>query len=373
MHTEKNNRRDFIKKTAFAGASIAITSGLAACTGNHRQDDTLNLPGTVRKDESLKSTLIVPKNKGLQITGAFLDEISHDIPHQNWGEAEWDLDFQYMKAIGIDTVIMIRSGYKKFITYPSRYLLEKGCYMPSVDLVDLFLRLAEKHGMKFYFGLYDSGHYWATGDMSHEIEDNRYVIDEVWKNYGEKYKSFGGWYVSGEISRATKGAIGAFHAMGKQCKEVSGGLPTFISPWIDGKKAVAASGTSLSKEEAVSVQQHEREWDEIFSGIHEVVDAVAFQDGHIDYNELDAFFEVNKKLADRYGMECWTNAETFDRDMPIKFLPIKFDKLRLKLEAAKRANYVKAITFEFSHFMSPQSAYIQAGHLYNRYREYFNL
>ncbi|MEL6853217.1 MAG: DUF4434 domain-containing protein, partial [Bacteroidota bacterium] len=30
----------------------------------------------------------------------------------------------------------------------------------------------------------------------------------------------------------------------------------------------------------------------------------------------------------------------------------------------------KAITFEFSHFMSPQSAYPQAGHLYNRYQAY---
>jgi len=86
-----------------------------------------------------------------------------------------------------------------------------------------------------------------------------------------------------------------FQRMGKQCKEVSGGLPTFISPWIDGKKAVAASGSSLSKEEAISVQQHEKEWNEIFAGIHEVVDACAFQDGHIDYDELDAFFEVNKK------------------------------------------------------------------------------
>jgi hypothetical protein len=56
--------------------------------------------------------------------------------------------------------------------------------------------------------------------------------------------------------------------------------------------------------------------------------------------------------------------------MPIKFLPIKFDKLRLKLEAAAKAGYDKAITFEFSHFMSPQSAYLQAGHLYNRYREH---
>ena len=79
-----------------------------------------------------------------------------------------------------------------------------------------------------------------------------------------------------------------------------------------------------------------------------MVDACAFQDGHIDYDELDAFFTVNKKLADKYGMQCWTNAESFDRDMPIKFLPIKFDKLRMKLEAAARQKYDKAITFEFS-------------------------
>ncbi len=203
-------------------------------------------------------------------------------------------------------------------------------------------------------------------------EDNKYVIDEVWENYGSKYKSFGGWYISGEISRATKGAIGAFHALGKQCKDISNGLPTFISPWIDGKKAIMGT-TKMTKEDAVSVQQHEKEWDEIFDGIHEVVDACAFQDGHIDYDELDAFFSVNKKLADKYGMQCWTNAESFDRDMPIRFLPIKFDKLRMKLEAAKRAGYDKAITFEFSHFMSPQSAYLQAGHLYDRYKEYFEI
>ena len=82
---------------------------------------------------------------------------------------------------------------------------------------------------------------------------------------------------------------------------------------------------------------------------------------------------MNKKLTALYGMQYWTNAESFDREMPIKFLPIKFDKLRMKLEAAKRANYDKAITFEFSHFMSLQSAYSQVGNLYNRYREYFNL
>jgi len=363
-----NNRREFLRKAAAAGAAGVVIPALASCSGNNTEKSS-----TVAEEVTGAVPFIVPSGKALKITGTFLDEISHDIPHQNWGEKEWDQDFGYMKAIGIDSVFMIRSGYRKFITYPSGYLIGKGCYKPSTDLLDMFLRLAEKHGMKFFFGLYDSGKYWDTGDLTWEIEDNKYVIDEVWQNYGTKYKSFAGWYVSGEISRRTKGAVPAFRAMGQQCKDVSGGLPTFISPWIDGKKAVAAAGGKISKEDAVSVQQHEEEWGEIFAGISGVVDAVAFQDGHIDYNELDAFFEVNKRLADKHGMQCWTNAETFDRDMPIKFLPIKFDKLRLKLEAAKRAGYDKAITFEFPHFMSPQSSYLQAGHLYRRYREYFGI
>ena len=354
------DRRSFLKTAAAATTAAACTPLFSSCSESPLFKDSDPDP------------LIVPKGNALRITGTFLDEISHDIPHQNWGPKEWEADFRNMKAIGIDTVIMIRSGYRKFITWPSKYLLGKGCYMPSLDLLELFLSLADKYEMKFYFGLYDTGKYWDTGDMRAEMEANKFVIDEVWQHYGH-HKSFQGWYISTEISRATKGAVECFYTIGKMCKDVSGGLPTFISPWIDGKKAVSAAGGTLSKEDAVSVEQHEREWDEIFSGIHEVVDACAFQDGHIDYDELDAFFSVNKKLADRYGMQCWTNAETFDRDMPIKFLPIKFDKLRMKLEAAKRCGYDKAITFEFSHFMSPQSSYLQAGHLYNRYKDYFNI
>lgn len=304
------------------------------------------------------------------ITATFIDEISHDIPHQNWGAKEWEQDFKYMKQAGIDTVIVIRCGYRKFITYPSEYLIKThGCFHPPTDLIELFLSLADKYEMNFYFGLYDSGIYWDTGNLTHEIEDNQFVIEEVWNRYGH-HPSFKGWYVSMEISRKTIGATEAFRTLGLQCKQISNGLPTFISPWIDGKKAVLAASSDLTKRDALSVQEHEKEWREIFSGMQGAIDAVAFQDGHIDYNELDIFFKVNKKLADEFGMQCWTNAETFDRDMPIKFLPIKFEKLKLKLEAAARNGFDKAITFEFSHFMSPQSSYVQAHHLYNRYQEY---
>ena len=228
-----NSRRDFLKQVSVTGAAFAAGSLASCAAGNDSGSDMVK-----QSSNNIESKLIVPKAQGLKITGAFLDEISHDIPHQNWGEKEWDQDFAYMKAIGIDTVIVIRSGYRKFITYPSEYLMKKfGCYMPSVDLIDMFLRLSDKYGMKFYFGLYDSGKYWDTGDLTWEIESNKYVIEEVWKKYGH-YKSFQGWYLSQEISRQTKGAISAFSSLGKQCKDVSGGLRSMN---VNGRKFLMES------------------------------------------------------------------------------------------------------------------------------------
>lgn len=365
------NRRGFLKKIALGASALALPAGALAVDDKTAAAAVAASPGGASLTGGYPT--VTPRGLGLPITGTFLDEISYDIPHQNWGEAEWDADFRHMKSCGIKDVILIRCGLRKFTAYPSEYLMKKhNAYMPHVDLVDMFLRLAERHGMKFWFGTYDLGGLVPDKDISIMTEDNLHVIEEAWKRYGH-YPAFGGWYLSCEISRATKGAIESFVKMGKLCKDLSGGLPTFISPFMDGKKAVLSSDNTLTKEDAVSVQEHEKEWNEIFDGIHEVVDACAFQDGHIDYDELDAFFEVNKKLADKYGIKCWTNAETFDRDMPIRFFPIKFEKLRMKLEAAKRAGYDKAITFEFSHFMSPQSAYLQACNLYNRYLEYMGI
>ena len=154
-----SSRRNFIKQLSVSSAALAAGS-LSACTAREQ----------AHEQEQLTNPLIVPKAQGLKITGTFLDEISHDIVHQNWGEQEWDRDFAHMKAIGIDTVIVIRSGYRKFITYPSDYLMKTfGCYMPSVDLIDMYLRLADKYDMKFYFGLYDSGKYWDTGDSRQSV------------------------------------------------------------------------------------------------------------------------------------------------------------------------------------------------------------
>ena len=309
----------------------------------------------------------------MKLTGTFIDEISHDIPHQNWGAAEWERDFVTMKSMGIDTGILIRCGYQRWLTYPSDVLLarERG-YRPPVDLVDLFLTLAEKHGLAFYLGTYDSGNYWHRGEVSRELDLNLAVVDEVWARYGHR-RAFKGWYLTQEISRRTWPMIELLAKLGRHCKTVSSGLPVLISPWMDGVKAVGASSAELHKATGITLAQHEQEWDEVLAGIRGAVDIVAFQDGHVDFGELAEFLAVNQKLANRHGLQCWTNTETFDRDMPIKFLPIKWEKLLLKLNAAAEVGVAKAITFEFSHFLSPHSAYPQAHHLFDRYCEHFGL
>ena len=307
----------------------------------------------------------------MKITGTFLDEISHDINHQNWGELEWDSDFKSMKEVGIDTVILIRSGYKKWLTFPSRVLQTKeNCYKPSTDLVDLFLRLAEKYQMNFYFGLYDSGKYWVNGLCREEMQLNREVIQEVLEKYGNR-SAFKGWYFSHEINRLDLGIVNEYAELGSFLKKNSS-LPVMISPYIDGKKAVLASNHALEKDKSITLEEHRQEWDQILNTVSGSIDIMAFQDGHVEFDELYDFMKVNKELSDKYGIQGWTNCESFDRDMPIKFLPIKWEKMRMKLEIAKRVGVDKAITFEFSHFMSPNSSYPQARHLFNRYKEYIS-
>ena len=288
-----------------------------------------------------------------------------NIPHQNWGAAEWEKDFQAMKSIGIDTVILIRCGLVKQIAYPSEYLMQKfGCMEPVCDLVELFLTLADKYGMKFFFGTYDSGECWDKDAFDYETQINYPVIDEVWKKYGH-HPSFGGWYLSVEISRRRKGAAESYAELGRYCKQVSGGLPVMISPFLN----PMPEGADQQK----ALEEHCLDWDQILSTIKGSVDIVAFQDGTVPVWALESFLKSGVELMKKYGISCWTNCETFDRDMPIHFLPIKWEKMWHKLRAAENAGIEKAITFEFSHFMSPNSIYSAAGNLFARYKEYAGL
>lgn len=300
----------------------------------------------------------------MKLTGTFLDEITHDIPTQNWGEAEWDRDFAAMKAVGIDTVILIRAGYKRRVTFDSKVLQkEMGAFPAYVDLVDTYLRLAEKYGFAFYFGTYDSGQYWHAGNPQKESDINRAFCDEVVARYGHR-KAFKGWYISHEVNAFDETHMRVYENLSKHLRQLKH-VPILMSPYVKGRKQFGA--------EAISLEEHTKSWSHVFDRLKGHVDIVAFQDGQVEYEELADYLAVNRDMAAKRGLTSWGNVECFDRDMPIKFPPIDIRMLRYKIELAARAQLDKLITFEFSHFMSPNSCYPAARNLYDRYKEWAQL
>ncbi|NBB75172.1 MAG: DUF4434 domain-containing protein [Bacteroidetes bacterium] len=297
----------------------------------------------------------------MRITGTFLDEITHDIPSQNWGPAEWARDFDAMRAIGIDTVILIRAGYRDRATFDSEVLARHRTMQPAYgDLVDLFLREAARCGMDFYFGTYDAGTFWDDGDYRTEVAINKAFCAEVVDRYGGR-PAFAGWYISHEINAYDDGMLGVYDELASHLRDLKD-VPILMSPYIKGVKQFG--------DEAIALDEHVAEWEQVFARLDGLVDIVAFQDGNVPLDELPAYLTANRELAARYGIRSWSNVETFDRDMPIKFPPIDVRTLRYKMEQAIAAGVDKLITFEFSHFMSPNSIYPAAWNLYRRYQEW---
>lgn len=300
----------------------------------------------------------------VRITGTFLDEITHDIPSQNWGPDEWAADFDVMRQIGIDTVIIIRAGYQHQAIFNAWSLFEHRPMLPvRENLGQLFLDLAHANGMRLFWGLYDPGD-WAQ-NAAHALSLNREFMKEVNEQFGD-HPAFAGWYITFELSRNDPAQVDLVRAAGQHAKALKPDAPTLISPYIAGPKAPPGHS-------CISREQHADEWRSIFARIRDCIDIVAFQDGHIDYLDLPEYLGTNLRLAREAGMTCWSNVETFDRDMPIKFPPIDWRKLEYKIDAAREAGMDKLITFEFSHFLSPHSMYPSAHRLFRRYCERFGI
>jgi hypothetical protein len=295
------------------------------------------------------------------ITGTFLDEITHDIPSQNWGEREWRREFALYRRIGIDTVIVIRAGYRNRCIFPARSIPD---LLPVYeDLGELFFSLADEYGLKVFLGTYDSGFHWMRGAWWREVELNRAFIDEAAERYGH-HPSFAGWYLCHETSRNDVNIVDLFNGTGRHAKSVRD-VPVLISPFPQGAKQFGAA-------DVMSLDESFDHWDRIFAESSGAFDVCAFQDGQIHYQELTRFHEGIGELGRKHGVRIWSNVETFDRDMPIKFPPADWRNLRFKLEAAS-AVAEKVISFELPHFMSPHSAYPTAHGLFARYCEHFGL
>ncbi len=305
-----------------------------------------------------------------KITGTFLDEITYDIASSNWGEKEWKKEFAAMKNAGIDTVIIIRAGLGEKVIFSSEVISKYRKTLPVYqDLARLFLKLASESKMKLFFGLYDSNYFWYRNDWKTEVKINIEFADEIWAKFGRS-ESFAGWYLPHETGDTSMRIIDINTTLAKYLKEKTK-LPILISPYFLGKADPYSMFAYGERATPRTVDEHLRQWEEIFESFKGLVDYCAFQDGTLELLDLEEFVKATSEISKRNKIELWSNVETFDRDVPIKFPPIDWRKLAYKMDVVQP--YVeKLITFEFSHFLSPNSIWPSARNLFKRYNEFLS-
>lgn len=294
------------------------------------------------------------------ITGSFIDGIACDIPSNNWGRAEWTAQFDLMKAMGMDTVIIIRVGWLDSAMYQSAVM--KTTLYPETDLVRVVFEEADRCGLKVYLGQYDTHTYWPVNDWDTEVRINRDLVDELWDRYGG-HRSFHGWYLSHEGRILGQHMARIWIPLIEKMKAHDPAKRILISPRYEGVKYDPPNRAPIPPE------LHARHLDVVFQEVGALVDEAAFMDGHTLFGQLEEYVKVTAEVCARHNVAFWSNLETFDRDMPWRFPPIEWTKMRFKLEVVQP--YVeKIVTFEAPHFLSPLSIYPSAGKLYDRYRDY---
>lgn len=293
-------------------------------------------------------------NEKTLISGTFIDEISYDIPSSNWTDEQWIADLDYMYEIGIDTLIFIRGGMYCKSIFPSRVLGTEH----RDDFAGLIISEAEKRNMQVYFGLYVSNLEWNGGDAQTEIAINREFAREVWERYGQS-PAFAGWYIPQETCCDELNITEIIQGLSKICKGLAPHKPIIISPFFAAHRGFTP-------------QDHYEEWDRIFAKVADYVDICAFQDGSAPIEQMEDFLIATDKLCKKYNIRHWVNTETFERDVRQLYFPIGFQDLKQKLEM-HQAYAEKIITFEFSHFLSPQSIFPSARNLNALYRSHYKI
>jgi hypothetical protein len=297
----------------------------------------------------------------IRITGTFLDDIPHDLPSQNWSARDWQRDFEAMRQVGIDTVILSRAGYRRHATFDSDVLRATMNTFPvHNDVIDLFLEEAERCRMTFYFGTYESGTYWEDGKYEEEVALNRAFSDEVIDRYGDR-AAFGGWYIAQSIASAHERAMEAFQDLAAHLRSLKD-VPILISPYLYRK--------TPSTDGPISIDEHEAAWTPLFEQLQDAVDIVAFPDGDVSYEDLPRYLAANHELAQAYGLTSWSTVESYEAGIGVPYASIDYRKLRYKMACAHESEAEKLITYEFSHFMSPNSTSLAARNLSGRYRDW---
>lgn len=287
------------------------------------------------------------------ISGSFIQLSYGDI----WTQADWEEEFDYMKDLGMDHVILQWivdfSPSSKAVYYDSQLYNEATGYKNrnNQDTLLNVLNAAQNKGIDVWVGLGANDEWWddaATGQtwLNNEAQANNALIRDIWdSSAGYKNKSsFKGWYSVWEIENYRFKDTAAQQRLRTALKTIVDyahsytGKPIMTSPYKGGYS------TGLDPNGWTSM------WTYILNPADGAnFDVVAPQDNF--GNITDTYLAAMKKAVDTNpNCELWSNCETYDPDTGHAEPTITMlNQLNTEIP------YVSKMTsFSFLHYHSPK-------------------
>ena len=318
---------------------------------------------------------MLEKQNIMPITGTFVNMLIPDTGITNNGLKEWEKDFQFLKAVGMDHLFVIRTEFEQGGQKLSAEDPRSTTWKEDACLLDMVFRLADKYGMTLYLGGPVSITNLHLGDWKKEIDDTKRYYDRTIAKYAD-HPCFKGLYVSLE---ALPWHFNFFDICSEVLDYMKKNYPeksTFMSPSFGGPTG------NLSQQYSID------QWMDIYGRyfyekIAGKLDYCAPQDkiaipacelGVIQDSGLAEWFRRAGKLFTECGIELWANVETFQRPFPGHgepsgvFRQIDYRSLYMKL-AETSPLVKKIITYDYFSCISPNSEWGASRRLLARYLE----
>ena len=294
-------------------------------------------------------------NQNYPITGTFI-QLDNETLH--WDSTQWKNEFQAMKDVGMDILVIQFSGSNQSAYYPSKSLK----YDKAISSIPVLLDQADKMGIQVYIGLLNIHGWWSAANhpdwFPKALALQKQTVLELQDLYG-KHTSFIGWYLPEEIDDLNwqtkakqKLLIEYLSPIASYCHEISGNKPVMTAPF---------TGWNPDTKMYMTPKAFENMWENIFT--HTQIDIVALQDAstRAKYHKiiLPPYFKALQKACAKSGAKLWSDLEIFEQ---VHGWPI--DKQQHSAEPASLNRIKNQITletplveniicFEFNHYMSP--------------------
>ncbi len=303
--------------------------------------------------------------------------------------ALWAMEFDFMQAVGMDTVIVLAVGHLRSNSAdPLRYsvstdgLLYPSKWAPTLnaradDRLETILSLADQRGTKVYIGLLQTESDWSTGlEFAALREYNKRIAAEILERY-RTHPSLVGWYFPQELWMNWVKYYGRDYYGTAVLRDFVADMKR-----IDPDKITAATVVFKKEKDGLMPPLTASDLENIMTNFLQTTrvdilmpqDGVGAQAGAAPITELPAYFAAMANARNEAGVgtvllaivETFTAAPDLSSD---RYPPASISRIEAQLTAV--GPYVSgSVSWIFGHDMSPQATYYpeQAAALYRDYQ-----